>query len=78
MTHLASSYLNGGVIASRYGTGHGSIVPYQVQFALKFYKSGLWRMIPLSVVFPDLLLFCGNFWMLISTYFVRHIGGQLL
>ena len=30
MTHLASSYLNAGVVASRHGTGHGSIVPYQV------------------------------------------------
>ena len=55
MTHLASSYLNAGVIASRYGTGHGSIVPYQVQFALQFHKSGSGT---LSTILLDYQLFC--------------------
>ncbi len=30
MTHLASNYLNAGIVDERWGTGHGSIVPYQV------------------------------------------------
>lgn len=30
MTHLASNYLNAEVVAGRWGTGHTSIVPYQV------------------------------------------------
>uniref|UniRef100_H2ZMF8 Succinyl-CoA:glutarate-CoA transferase n=1 Tax=Ciona savignyi TaxID=51511 RepID=H2ZMF8_CIOSA len=29
LTHLASNYLNAGLEAKRYGTGHASIVPYQ-------------------------------------------------
>lgn len=30
MTHLAGNYLNAGMKAERWGTGHQSIVPYQV------------------------------------------------
>ena len=30
MTHLAGNYLNAGIKAERWGTGHQSIVPYQV------------------------------------------------
>ncbi|XP_070566069.1 succinate--hydroxymethylglutarate CoA-transferase-like isoform X2 [Ptychodera flava] len=29
LTHIASNYLNAGMEAKRWGTGHGSIVPYQ-------------------------------------------------
>ena len=29
MTHLASNWLNAGQVATRWGTGHASIVPYQ-------------------------------------------------
>ena len=31
MTHLAGNYLNAGIMAERWGTGHQSIVPYQVR-----------------------------------------------
>ena len=30
MTHLASNWLNAGVVSRRWGTAHPSIVPYQV------------------------------------------------
>ena len=30
LTHLASNYLNAGIEGQRWGTGHQSIVPYQV------------------------------------------------
>uniref|UniRef100_A0A9J7ZDN8 Succinyl-CoA:glutarate-CoA transferase n=3 Tax=Cyprinus carpio TaxID=7962 RepID=A0A9J7ZDN8_CYPCA len=30
LTHIAANYLNAGIEASRWGTAHGSIVPYQV------------------------------------------------
>ncbi|KTF88834.1 hypothetical protein cypCar_00027906 [Cyprinus carpio] len=31
LTHIAANYLNAGIEASRWGTAHGSIVPYQVE-----------------------------------------------
>ena len=39
MTHLASNWLNAGVVSRRWGTAHPSIVPYQVHFICKFGKN---------------------------------------
>ena len=36
MTHLASNWLNAGVVSRRWGTAHPSIVPYQVLMAKIF------------------------------------------
>lgn len=38
MTQVAANYLIGQKEAKRWGTAHGSIVPYQVQFSLHCYN----------------------------------------
>ena len=40
LTHIASNYLNCDVEAERWGTGHGSIVPYQVNLHQNIYTMG--------------------------------------
>uniref|UniRef100_A0A8C2EWC9 Succinyl-CoA:glutarate-CoA transferase n=2 Tax=Cyprinus carpio TaxID=7962 RepID=A0A8C2EWC9_CYPCA len=72
LTHIAANYLNAGIEASRWGTAHGSIVPYQVLSMNGLAESPKYKINKLRVQHRKELL------QILSERFMQEMTGEWL